>query len=60
MDIEDDGYFSACFSYNLRTIPTPVSQAAKARIMVGDFKDADDAFSRFIVSEWERLQARNS
>ncbi len=54
-DIEVDGYFSACFSYNSNTIPTPPDQDAKARICVCDFKDPDDDFARFIVSEWQRF-----
>jgi len=54
-DIEDDGYFSACFSYNSNTMPTPIEQAAQARIYVCDFKNPDDEFSRFILGEWERF-----
>src|SRR5690606_18574479 len=38
-DIEDDGFFSACFSYNANTIPTPDYQNAEARVVVCDFKD---------------------
>lgn len=53
-DIEDDGYFSACFSYNANTIPTPPNQPAKARIFVCDFRDPNDSFSGYIVSEWGR------
>jgi hypothetical protein len=55
-DIEDDGYFSACFSYNSNTVPTPPKQKAKARIFVCNFNNPDDQFSRFIISEWIRLQ----
>ena len=54
-DIEDDGYFSACFSYNRNTIPTPQKQRAKARIYVCDFSDPDDAFSEFVLAEWKRF-----
>ncbi|MBM4017147.1 MAG: helix-turn-helix transcriptional regulator [Planctomycetes bacterium] len=57
-DIEDDGYFSACFSYNTRTVPTPSQQKAKARIQVCDFRNPDDQFSAFILREWQRFQAR--
>lgn len=53
-DIEDDGYFSACFSYNRNTKPTPVGQKVKARIVVCDFQSPDDAFSKFIISEWKK------
>lgn len=55
-DIEDDGYFSACFSYNANTIPTPITQKAKARIFVCDFNNPDDAFSNFIISGWKRFK----
>jgi transcriptional regulator with XRE-family HTH domain len=51
-DIEDDGYFSACFSYNRNTRPTPPGQGAKARVHVCDFQTPDDDFSRFIADWW--------
>ncbi len=54
-DIEDAGYFSACFSYNANTIPTPPSQNARSRIYVCNFTNADDQFSRFIRSELQRF-----
>jgi hypothetical protein len=57
-DIEDDGFFSACFSYNSNTIPTPTSQKARARIVVCDFKNPDDEFARFIVAQWRRFSAK--
>jgi hypothetical protein len=53
-DIEDDGFFSACFSYNRNTRPTPTSQKAKARVVVCDFKSPDDAFTAFLVTEWKK------
>lgn len=55
-DIEDDGYFSACFSYNTNTQPTPTTQAAKSHIHVCDFRDPDDPFSNFIMSAWQRFR----
>ncbi|RUO58670.1 helix-turn-helix transcriptional regulator [Pseudidiomarina marina] len=53
-DIEDDGYFSACFSYNTNTIATPESQDAAARIFVCNFAspDADDFFN-YINERWQ-------
>ena len=48
LDIEDRGLFSACFSYNANTIPT-AREDAVSRIYVCDFRDPDDAFSRFVV-----------
>jgi transcriptional regulator with XRE-family HTH domain len=52
-DIEDDGYFSACFSYNRRTVPTPPDQKAKARVLVCDFRNPDDPFSAFLIAKWQ-------
>ena len=49
LDIEEHGYFSAGFSYNRLTLPT-VDLQAKARIQLCDFSNADDAFSRFVLS----------
>jgi transcriptional regulator with XRE-family HTH domain len=61
MDIEADGYFSACFSYNSNTIPTTSKMKAKSRIYVCDFRNPDDAFSRFLVEKWKTFsQARRS
>lgn len=59
-DIEEDGYFSACFSYNARTVPTPEDQDVSGRIFVCDFTDpADDAFTTFIREAWERFREDN-
>lgn len=53
-DIEDDGYFSACFSYNRNTKATPPGQQAKAKVIVCDFRSPDDAFSQFIIQSWQK------
>jgi len=53
-DIEDDGYFSACFSYNRNTKPTPTGQKAKAKVIVCDLCSPDDAFSQFIIQSWQK------
>jgi transcriptional regulator with XRE-family HTH domain len=53
-DIEDDGYFSACFSYNRNTRATPSSQKSKARVIVCDFQSPDDAFSQFVIQNWQK------
>lgn len=52
-DIEDDGYFSSCFSYNSRTVPTPAGQNVRARVIVCNFNNPDDAFSRFVNDSWK-------
>lgn len=60
-DIEEDGYFSACFSYNHNTVPTPEDQDAVGRIVNCDFTNpGNDAFVQFVKAEWKRFRARNS
>ncbi len=56
-DFEVDGFFSACFSYNSRTKPTPLEQQdVAAPIYVCNFKDPHDVFTDFVQSEWERFR----
>lgn len=56
-DIEDDAFFSACFSYNRNTLPTPRSYQAAARIIGCGFSNPrDDAFVKFIVAERKRIR----
>lgn len=55
-DIEDDGFFSACFSYNRNTRPTPASFRSRARVHVCDFTDPNDSFSAFILAERKRFK----
>lgn len=55
-DIEDDGYFSNCFSYNSRTEQTAASRTSVSKIIVCDFQYPDDQFSQYLVDEWNRLQ----
>ena len=57
-DIEDEAYFTGCFSYNLNTNPSAQSVASDRRVYVCDFKDPDDAFSRFIRKRWRTFQKR--
>ena len=47
-DIEDNGYFSACFSYNRNTMPT-ARETVAARIYVCDFTNPNDQFSQFLL-----------
>lgn len=57
-DVEEDGYFSACFSYNANTIPTPNAQLAAARVEVCNFNTPrDDPFSRFVRAAWETFSS---
>ena len=57
-DIEDDGYFSGCFSYNQNTLGTPVNQNARAHVTVCDFQNPNDHFSQFLVAEARRFEIR--
>lgn len=49
-DIEDDAYFSTCFSYNQNTEPTPSDQDTDSPIVVCDFRNLDDQFVTAVVS----------
>ncbi len=54
MDIENEGYFTGCFSYNRNTIPSGNELSPERRIYVCDFKDPNDAFSQFIIQQWQK------
>jgi transcriptional regulator with XRE-family HTH domain len=56
-DIEDDGYFSGCFSYNANTLPTPTWQQANARVYTCTLINPDDEFSSFVLNFWRRWSA---
>jgi len=56
-DIEDEGYFSGCFSYNARTAPSGAQVPAERRVYICDFANPDDAFSQFILSRWEAFRS---
>lgn len=50
-DIEHDGFFTGCFSYNHNTLETPEGYSAASRIYKCDFRNPDDAFSKHIL-DW--------
>ncbi|WP_182141959.1 helix-turn-helix domain-containing protein [Schaalia sp. JY-X169] len=56
-DFEDDGSFSACFSYNGNTLPSLDPDKVAAPIVVCDFSDPDDAFVEHVVAAWKRFAA---
>lgn len=56
-DIEDDGFFSGCFSYNANTLESPDDLPAERRIYRCNFSDPDDAFSRFIIERWQTFRS---
>lgn len=49
-DIEDEGYFTGCFSYNQNTNPSPNTLPSDRRIYVCHFRNPEDAFSQFIIN----------
>lgn len=55
-DIEDDNYFSNCFSYNLNTNPT--AGDVKNRIIVCNFNNPNDSFSQFIIHSWNEFKLK--
>jgi hypothetical protein len=52
-DIEEDGYFTGCFSYNRNTIASAAKLRPDKRVYVCDFTDPDDTFSKFIIARWK-------
>ena len=56
-DIEDEGYFTGCFSYNRHTRPSPAHLPAERRVHVCDFANPDDTFSQFILARWKAFQS---
>ena len=57
-DLEEHGHFSACFSYNQNTLPTPDDRDALSPILVCDFTNPDDRFSRFLIDSLRQRLAR--
>ena len=57
-DFEEHGHFSACFSYNRNTLPTPPDREAASRIFVCDFTNPDDSFARYLVDALHRRSRR--
>ena len=51
-DIEDEGYFTGCFSYNRNTLASSENLPAERRVHVCDFSNTADVFSRFILERW--------
>lgn len=49
-DIEDDGYFSGCYSYNANTKETPSTQKSKANILTLDFSNPRDKFYEDVIN----------
>ena len=56
-DIEDEGYFTGCFSYNRLTQPSAATLPAERRVHVCDFSNPDDVFSQFILRRWQQFRS---
>jgi len=56
--IENDGEFSACYSYNHNTKATIQDASKTAAIVLCDFNDPDDAFVQGAVAGWENYKSR--
>lgn len=56
-DIEDEGYFTRCFSYNANTLPSSIELPADRRVYVCSFTNPDDQFSTFIRQRWSSFYA---
>lgn len=52
-DIEDEGYFTGCFSYNLNTKASTKKLPNERRIYVCNFKNPNDQFGKFIIERWK-------
>jgi transcriptional regulator with XRE-family HTH domain len=57
-DIEEDGFFTGCFSYNSNTLETPELFPAKSRIYRCNFTNPDDSFSRHILDWCHRAKTK--
>lgn len=55
-DIEDEGYFTGCFSYNRNTIESAKRLPEERRICVCDFKNPEDTFSEFVIRRWQKFR----
>lgn len=54
--IEDHGSFDACFSYNLRTTPSPKTTLSGKHIFVCSLKPEEDIFPSQVIAAWERYK----
>jgi transcriptional regulator with XRE-family HTH domain len=52
-DIEEEAFFTGCFSYNTNTFASAANLPVERRVNVCNFSNPDDVFSRFIISRWQ-------
>jgi len=55
-DIEDEGEFTGCFSYNSNTEPSPLALPDEKRVQSCNFNSADDPFTQFLLERWRKFQ----
>ena len=56
-DIEDEGYFTGCFSYNQNTLPSASELPDERRVHVCNFVNPDDVFSQFVIKRWKAFRS---
>lgn len=54
--IENHGSFDACFSYNLRTVPSPEVTQSGRKILVCSFESGKDLFPEHVIETWTRFK----
>jgi transcriptional regulator with XRE-family HTH domain len=54
--IEEHGSFDACFSYNLRSAPSPEVTPSGKRIFVCSLKPEEDIFPSQVIDAWEKYK----
>ena len=57
--IEEQGLFDACFSYNLRSIPSTTKTLSGKKIYVGSFEATNDPLPTHIIAAWESFRKRS-
>ena len=58
--VEQHGSFTGCFSYNLRSAPSPLKTPSKRRIQVSTFNPASDPLPREIIAAWRAFSVRRT
>lgn len=53
--VEEHGSFDVCFSYNLRTVPSPPMTPSGKRILTGSFNPGADPFPDYVVAAWRQF-----
>jgi transcriptional regulator with XRE-family HTH domain len=54
--VENHGSFTACFSYNTRTVPSGVNTPSGSRIYASTLEQSEDAFPSVVVDFWKEFK----